>query len=427
MLGQDIESWFVGIKRPARKLQPPPVFSIEEIERLITVGTEGDPFARVFLMTVFGCSLRLSEATHVQISDMDATRMQLRVSHPKGGRQRVTILSPVLLQEMRRWYRVHRPVRWLFSQGPDQDPICKGTAQNIFYGAQRRSGIKKKLGIHALRHSFATLLLESGVEITVVQKLLGHAHLHCLVTGGELTAEDPPQWRGPPQDQYLFPVRAVAAMFAGKFLSGLEQLRTEGTLQFHGRLTAWGDPAVWQRTLNALRGTPWIVFAKGSVVGPESVLQYLGRYPHRVAISNGRLLRMDERTVTFRYKDYRNGDALREMTLDGAEFIRRFALNVLPAGFTKIRHYGLLGNNRRSRDIPVARTALAQSRWRVDLAPSKAIPAAKPEPSTCPRCNSDELVCVARLDASGRFIPLQRGARSLRLRTGEPPRIWDSS
>jgi len=72
----------------------------------------------------------LSEATHVQITDIDATRLQLRVSHPKGGRQRVTILSPVLLQELRQWYRVHRPVRWLFSQGPDQDPICKGTAQS---------------------------------------------------------------------------------------------------------------------------------------------------------------------------------------------------------------------------------------------------------------------------------------------------------
>lgn len=177
LLGQDIEPYFVGIKRPARKLQPPRVFSIEEIERLITVGTEGDLFARVFLMTVFGCGLRLSEATHVQIRDIDASRMQLRVSHPKGGRERVTILSPVLLKELRQWYRVHRPARWLFSQGPDQDPICKGTAQNLFYRALRRSGIQKKLGIHALRHSFATLLLESGVEITVVQKLLGHAQL----------------------------------------------------------------------------------------------------------------------------------------------------------------------------------------------------------------------------------------------------------
>ena len=121
--------------------------------------------------------LRLNEAIHVQISDIDSANLQLRVSHAKGGRQRLTLLSPALLTELRAWYRVHRPVRWIFSQGHDQEPICKGTAQNIFYRALRRSGLKKKLGIHSLRHSFATLLLESGVEITVVQKLLGHANL----------------------------------------------------------------------------------------------------------------------------------------------------------------------------------------------------------------------------------------------------------
>ncbi|HAB16595.1 MAG TPA: hypothetical protein DCE44_09105, partial [Verrucomicrobiales bacterium] len=176
-LGQDVEALLVGIKRPPRRVQPPRVFSAAEIEQLLTVGTAGDPLARVFLMTVFGCGLRLSEATHVQISDIDGPRLQLRVSHPKGGRERITLLSPVLLQELRAWYRVYRPEQWLFSQGPNQDPIHKSTAQSIFYRSLRRSGLKKKLGIHSLRHSFATLLLENGVEITVVQKLLGHAYL----------------------------------------------------------------------------------------------------------------------------------------------------------------------------------------------------------------------------------------------------------
>jgi len=177
LLGQDLEPMLVGIKRPRRLVQPPRVLGVEEVEQLLSVGTEGDPLARAFLMTVFAGGLRLSEATHVEIRDIDSARLQLHVSHPKGGRQRVTLLSPVLLQELRAWYKVHRPVRWLFSQGPDQDPIHKATAQNLFYRSLRRSGIKKKLGIHSLRHSFATLLLESGVEITVVQKLLGHAHL----------------------------------------------------------------------------------------------------------------------------------------------------------------------------------------------------------------------------------------------------------
>lgn len=180
-LGRDFEPLLKGIKRPPRKPQPPRIFSAEEIERLINVGAASDPLARAFLMTVFGCGLRLSEATHVQITDIDSPRMQLRVSNPKGGRERVVPITRQLLDELRAWWKVHRPKRWLFAQGPDQDPICKGTAQNIYYRALRRAGLQKKLGIHALRHTFATLMLENGVEITAVQKLLGHASLSSTV------------------------------------------------------------------------------------------------------------------------------------------------------------------------------------------------------------------------------------------------------
>ncbi|HAB16594.1 MAG TPA: IS91 family transposase [Verrucomicrobiales bacterium] len=274
---------------------------------------------------------------------------------------------------------------------------------------QERFGVR--LGITALLHTWG-------------QNLMDHPHLHCLVTGGGLTAENPPQWRGPKQAQYLFPVQAVAKMFAGKFLAGLAALRPE--LPLEGSLRAWRDPAVWQRTMAALHGTKWIVFAKGSVVGPESVLQYLGRYTHRVAISNGRLLRMDERTVTFRYKDYRKGEVIREMTLAGTEFVRRLSLHILPPGFTKIRHYGILGNNRRAQDIPRARAALEHSPWRQELSPSPPTPPPPPAPATCPRCGGEDLICVGRLESNGRFLPLQRGARRLRLSAGEPP-VCDSS
>ena len=177
-LGREVESLLVGIKRPQRHPQPPRVLSPDEVERLLTAGTNGDPLARAFLMTVYGCGLRLSEATHVRITDIDSPRCQLRVSHAKGGRQRLVPLSDNLLTELRAWYRVHRPKEWLFSQGPDQDPICKGTAQNIYYRARRRAGFQPKCGIHGLRHSFATHLLENGIGITVVQKLLGHACRH---------------------------------------------------------------------------------------------------------------------------------------------------------------------------------------------------------------------------------------------------------
>lgn len=176
-LGRDLAPLFAGIRTPRRLPQLPRVFSPDEVERLLTVGTNGDPLARAFLMTVYGCGLRLSEATHVRIADIDSQRFQLRVSHAKGGRERLVPLSDNLLQELRSWYRVHRPSRWLFSQGPDQDPICKGTAQNIYYRSRRRAQLPPKCGIHGLRHSFATHLIENGVEITLVQKFLGHAYL----------------------------------------------------------------------------------------------------------------------------------------------------------------------------------------------------------------------------------------------------------
>jgi hypothetical protein len=176
-------------------------------------------------------------------------------------------------------------------------------------------------------------------------------------------------------------------------------LRAEGALQFHGRIESWRNPAVWERTLGALRGRKWIVFGKGSVAGPESVLEYLGRYTHRVAISNGRLVRVDERTVTFRYKDYRDASTLKEMTLDGVEFVRRLSLHILPPGFTKIRHYGILGNNRRATLVPLARQALERSPWRLDSAPVTPTPLPRPE------ARGAHAVAAMRSSASGDSTP----------------------
>lgn len=176
-LGQDIEPLLKGIKRPKRRYQPPEVFSPEQIEKLVTTGTAGDSMARAFLMTVYGCGLRLSEAIHVQVKDIDSARHQLRVSHPKGGRERLVPLSDNLLAELRTWYRVHSPKKWLFSLGPEQDPINRSTGQNLYYRSLRRAKLTNKSGIHGLRHSFATHLLENGVEITLVQRFLGHASL----------------------------------------------------------------------------------------------------------------------------------------------------------------------------------------------------------------------------------------------------------
>ena len=336
-------------------------------------------------------------------------------------------------QRREQWLEAQResllPVRyyhWVFTvpaglrplalQNPDHlyKALFDAAAATLLQFGRERLGAE--LGITALLHTWG-------------QTLVAHPHVHCLVTGGGLvTAPDgTATWRGPKQQRYLFPVKAVAAMFAGKFLDQLQSLRRSGKLRYEGALASWTDERVWEELIAGLRAKAWIVFAKGSVVGPEAVLQYLGRYTHRVAIANARLLAVTDDAVSFRYRDHRNGGALRTMTLSGAEFVHRLSLHVLPRGFTKIRHYGILGNNRRKRTVPLAREALARSRWHLPLALHAALPRAPREASECPRCGADDLACIGRLDPSGKFTPLAAGARRARIRTGDPPETRDTS
>jgi hypothetical protein len=190
-------------------------------------------------------------------------------------------------------------------------------------------------------------------------------------------------------------------MFQGKFCAGLLQLHAAGKLQFHGQCQPLQDAGAFAALLRQVRARRWIVFAKGSVVGPDAVLDYLGRYTHRVAITNGRLRTLDltARTLTFTYKDYADANRLKALTLTGVEFIRRLRLHLLPRGFTKIRHYGLLGNNRRHRRVPQARTALATSPLRFAPAPT---PRPAPLPLICPHCQGTEVRCIGRVERSGK-------------------------
>ena len=178
----------------------------------------------------------------------------------------------------------------------------------------------------------ATLVLH-----TWGQTLSQHVHVHCLVAAGALDAAG--QWvrsrRG-----FLFPVKALSAVFRGKFLAAL------------GKLPA--PPAL----LVALRAKPWVVYAKRPFAGPQQVLEYLGRYTHRTAISNERLVSAQADSVRFRYKDYAHGERRRIMQLEPIEFLRRFALHVLPRGFNRIRHYGLLANRNKATLLSRARAAL---------------------------------------------------------------------
>jgi len=321
-------------------------------------------------------------------------------------------------QHSRQWLQKQRaallPVRyfhWVFTlpaplrplalqnPAPLYDLLFDSANATLLQFGQQRFGAQ--LGLTAILHTWG-------------QNLMHHPHLHCLVSGGGLTPQN--TWAGPKQARWLFPVHAVGAVFRAKFCAGLLRLHATGQLQFHGALQPLSPSAAFAELLRQLRRRRWVVFAKGSVVGPDHVLDYLGRYTHRVAISNSRLHALDPktRTVSFTYNDYADGQRLKTMVLPGSEFLRRFLLHVLPRGVTKIRHYGLLGNNQRRRCLPLARAALEQSPLRFQPKPPSPSAARSSAPMVCPHCQSTELRCVARIDASGQWTLFARAWRLAR-------------
>ncbi|PRX10254.1 UNVERIFIED_ORG: putative transposase [Martelella mediterranea] len=178
-------------------------------------------------------------------------------------------------------------------------------------------------------------------------------HVHMIVPGGGISL-DGTRWISS-RPAFLLPVRVLGKLFRRLFLTRLIQLQDAGKLTFFGSVAHLADRQVFLRHLSPVRGKRWVVFAKSAFAGPEAVLAYLSLYTHRVAISNSRLISLDKDGVTFRYKDYRRDgtDRQRIMTLATAEFIRRFLIHILPKGFHRIPHYGLLAGG--SRNICIAR------------------------------------------------------------------------
>jgi hypothetical protein len=190
--------------------------------------------------------------------------------------------------------------------------------------------------------------------------LTHHPHVHGIVPGGGL-APDTDRWV-PCKPGFFLPVRVLSRLFRRRFLEELERAHRDGQLQFFGEHLDLADTDAFADWLAPLRQCEWVVYAKRPFSGPEQVLAYLSRYTHRVAISNSRLVALDDRGVTFRWKDYREHGRTRykTMTLSTPEFMRRFLLHVLPSGFHRIRHYGLLANARRKENIHTARELLHQ-------------------------------------------------------------------
>ena len=189
--------------------------------------------------------------------------------------------------------------------------------------------------------------------------LLHHPHLHCVVSGGGLSA-DGSQWIYC-RNGFFLSVRVLSRLFRRLFLEQLCNAFDAGNLEFFSSLESLQDPSAFRNYLAPLREVEWVIYAKRPFAGPEQVLDYVGRYTHRVAISNNRLLDIAEGKVSFRYKDYRHEAQQKTMTLQAEEFIRRFLLHVLPEGFQRIRYYGFLANPYRQQKLARCRDLLGTS------------------------------------------------------------------
>jgi Putative transposase len=229
-----------------------------------------------------------------------------------------------------------------------------------------------------------------------------HPHLHCVVPGGGISL-DGSRWVAC-RPGFFLPVKVLSCRFRKLCLRYLQQAYAAGQLQFHGDLLGLSDPKRFARYLAPLHDSEWVVYAKKPFGGPDRVLDYLGRYTHRVAISNNRLEELKDGQVRFAYKDYKHEQRRKAMTVSADEFLRRFLLHVLPDSFQRIRHYGLLGNRHRAENVARCRELLAMP-----------TPISEPErtyqehsrqltgqdPCVCPQCRTGKMVRVAILPRGG--------------------------
>jgi Putative transposase/Transposase zinc-binding domain len=275
------------------------------------------------------------------------------------------------------------------------DLLFKASAETLVTIAADPKHLGARVGITSVLHTWGSALTH-------------HPHVHMIVPGGGLSL-DGKRWvacrRG-----FFLPVRVLSRLFRRLFLEKLVAAHDAGRLQFFGDHAALADPQALARYLAPLRRTEWVVYAKRPFGGPKAVLAYLSRYTHRVAISNSRLIACDRSGVTFRWKDYRADGRERQkvMTLATAEFIRRFLIHVLPQGFHRIRHYGLLASGMRADNIAQARRLLDVPAAQPEARDDSCVEATEPKPLShpCPCCGG-RMVIIERFQrgASPRTRP----------------------
>jgi hypothetical protein len=261
------------------------------------------------------------------------------------------------------------------------DLLFKASSETTLKIAATPKHLGARIGFMSVLHTWGSALTH-------------HPHVHMVVPGGGLSA-DGSKWIAS-RPKYFLPVEVLSALFRRLFLEMLVAAHHAGRLQFFGTHTRLADRTAFHTYLAPLRKIAWVVYAKDPFAGPEEVLRYLSRYTHRIAISNRRLIAVDEKSVTFKYKDYRVEGPARytRMTLGTHEFIRRFLMHVLPKGFHRIRHYGLLANGNRAANVARARALLAMPAPLKATEPEKAAALDEPRvlPRPCPCCGGRMIV-----------------------------------
>ena len=264
------------------------------------------------------------------------------------------------------------------------DLLLRSAAETVLQVAANPDRLGARTGVLAVLHTWG-------------QTLQFHPHVHCVVPGGGLSP-DGTRWVGSRPD-YFLPEPVLSRVFRGKFLAGLRAAYAAGRLRFAGRPTDQAAvDARFEQLVSAAVRTDWVVHAKRPFGSPDVVLKYLARYTHRVAISNNRLLDFEDGFVRFRYKDYAHGNRKRVMRLPASEFVRRLLLHVLPRGFVRIRHYGILSNCQRREDLALCRRLLEG-----DVAPEPEELEANRSPESspsvtptraCPICGAARMIVI---------------------------------
>lgn len=355
------------VRYPKRAQRIPELLTRDEVHRILSHTRSLKH--HTLLATCYAAGLRVSELVHLRVRDIDSARDLVHIRSGKGNKD----------HQLNPWVQLHPEVLYAV--------LFKAVWHTLRSFGDDPKRLDGQLGMTAVLHTWG-------------QNLSQHVHLHCLIPGGAYHREHD-EWHSA-RSTYLFPVKALSRRYRGRMVSELRQAYDEGLLS---QLT---DAAGVERMMASLMETPWVVFARSTCQHSDTVLTYLARYTHRIAISNNRLETVDEENVVFRYKDYASGGTIKRMRLQGEEFVRRLLLHVLPHGMMRIRHYGFMANCCRRKRLEQIRHCLELDAIEgedtiVAAREGRGYPIKDVETATtCPRCRRGILLIVGEIEAGFR-------------------------